>query len=194
MRWRILKIPLSFGLLPLKRETITKNYSFLIVNFLIMLVFFTTFRWGIYALFEIFPSRYWCFLAVILVLLGFCFILKNRNRTIALLTLWLTQIFTFAATVLSIAFQEQPILSKKFWFPIKSFQFPECGACGSDTPTMDTFLPFLLNFVIFWVISFLIIRFLPKKITNSKITWRMVWILAVYSLFAMFGRLWIAYD
>jgi hypothetical protein len=52
----------------------------------------------------------------------------------------------------------------------------------------------LLNFVIFWEISFLIIRFLPKKITNSKITWRIVWTLAVYSLFAMFGWLWIAYD
>ncbi len=159
-----------------------------------MLVFFTTFRRWIYVLFEMFPSRDWYFLAVILVLLGFCFLFKNRSRIVALLTLWLTQIFTFVATLFSIIVQEQPVLSKKFGFPIKSFQFPECGACGSDTPTMDTFLPFLLNFVIFWEISFLIIRFLPKKITNSKITWRIVWTLAVYSLFAMFGWLWIAYD
>lgn len=159
-----------------------------------MLVLFTTFLWGIYALFEMFPSRDWYFLAVILVLLGLCFLFKNRNRIVALLTLWLTQIFTFVATLLSIIAQEQPVLSKKFWFPIKSFQFPACGACGSDIPTMDTFLPFLLNFVIFWLISFLLIRFLPKKITNSKITWRIIWILAVYSLFAMFGWLWIAYD
>jgi hypothetical protein len=59
---------------------------------------------------------------------------------------------------------------------------------------MDTFLPFLLNFVIFWAISFLVVKFLPKKITNSKTTWRIIWVLAVYSLFAMFGWLWIAYD
>ena len=159
-----------------------------------MLVIFSTFWLWIKVLLEYFPSRDWYFLAVILVLLGLCFLFKNRNRIVALLTLWLAQIFTFVATLLSIIVQEQPVLSKKFGFPIKSFQFPECGACGSDTPTMGTFLPFLLNFVIFWAISFLIIRFLPKKITNSKITWRIVWALAVYSLFAMFWWLWIAYD
>ena len=159
-----------------------------------MLVIFSTFRIWIKVFLNYFPSRDWCFLAVILVVLGLCFLFKNRNRIVALLTLWLTQIFTFVATLLSIIVQELPVLSKKFGFPIKAFQFPECGTCGSDTPTMDTFLLFLLNFVIFWAISFLIIRFLPKKITNSKITWRIVWILAVYSLFAMFGWLWIAYD
>ena len=159
-----------------------------------MLVIFSTFWLWIKVLFEYFPSRDWYFLAVILVLLGLCFLFKNRNRIVALLTLWLTQIFTFVAILLSIIVQEQPVLSKKFGFPIKSFQFPECGACGSDTPTMDTFLSFLLNFVIFWAISFLIVRFLPKKITNSKTTWRIIWVLAVYSLFAMFGWLWIAYD
>jgi hypothetical protein len=159
-----------------------------------MLVIFSTFWLRIKVLLEYFPSRDWYFLAVILVLLGLCFLFKNRNRIVALLTLWLTQIFTFVATLFSIIVQEQPVLSKKFGFPIKSFQFPECGACGSDTPTMDAFLPFLLNFVIFWVVSFLIIRFLSKKITNSKITWRIISVLAPYSLFAMFGWLWIAYD
>lgn len=159
-----------------------------------MLVIFSTFWIWIKVLLNYFPSRDWYFLVAILVLLGLCFLFKNRDRIVALLTLWITQIFIFVATLLSIIAQEQPVLSKKFWFPIKSFQFPACGACGSDIPTMDTFLPFLLNFVIFWLISFLLIRFLPKKITNSKITWRIIWILTVYSLFAMFGWLWIAYD
>lgn len=155
---------------------------------------FSTFWLWIKVLLNYFPSRDWYFLVAILVLLGLCFLFKNRDRIVALLTLWITQIFIFVATLLSIIAQEQPVLSKKFWFPIKSFQFPECGACGSDTPTMDTLLPFLLNFVIFWLISFLLIRFLPKKITNSKIIWRIVSVLAAYSLFAMFGWLWIAYD
>ena len=159
-----------------------------------MLVIFSTFWLWIKVFFEYFPSRDWYFLAVILVLLGLCFLFKNRNRIVALLTLWLAQIFTFVTTLLSIIVQEQPVLSKKFGFPIKSFQFPECGACGSDTPTMGTSLPFLLNFVIFWAVSFLIVKFLPKKITNSKTTWRIIWVLAVYSLFAMSGWLWIAYD
>ena len=159
-----------------------------------MSVIFSTFWLWIKVLFEYFPSRDWYFLAVILVLLGLCFLFKNRNRIVALLTLWLAQIFTFVATLFSIIVQEQPVLSKKFGFPIKSFQFPKCGACGSDTPTVGTFLPFLLNFVIFWAISFLMVKFLPKKITNSKTTWRIVSVLAVYSLFAMFGWLWIAYD
>ncbi|MFH1535400.1 MAG: hypothetical protein ABIF80_05495 [Patescibacteria group bacterium] len=72
-------------------------------------------------------------------------------------------------------------------FPFRTFYFP-LASMGNDIPDQGSFFPFALNTMIWFMFSYLVVRFLPKKWLSKRIEQSFIYSSFILSLV---GLLWI---
>lgn len=83
---------------------------------------------------------------------------------------------------------------RNWWFPLGIPFMRICPTCGSDVPPLWTFPYFLVNRSFFFLLSYVLVLFLPKKLLNSRIWQWSVGILSFFLVFIGIGWLGILYD
>jgi len=79
-------------------------------------------------------------------------------------------------------------------FPIKALTYPSCHPCGSDIPPIESLPMFLMNYLIWLLISFLIATFLSKKTIKNKKYYIIFTIISFLVLMSGLGGLLLTFD
>lgn len=142
-------------------------------------------------------SRYGLYILLLLSVIGIAYWIKKYKQNI-LFSLGISQIFLWISFFIfskTDLFEGTAFNEWKSWgFPIHIPFMRICPSCGSDVPPLETFPYFLANRCLFFLLSYTIIIFLPKRMLDSKVLQWVLWILCFFSSFVGIAWLGILYD
>ena len=163
----------------------------------ILRITFFSFFYGLELLVSHPFSRYGLYILLLLSVIGIACWIKRYKQNI-LFSLEISQIFLWISFFIfskSDLFEGTAFNEWKTWgFPIAIPFMRICPSCGSDVPPLETFPYFLANRCLFFLLSYTIIIFLPKRMLDSRILQWTLWILFLFSSFMGIAWLGILYD
>lgn len=101
------------------------------------------------------------------------------------IALWLSLWFSYQHLPFGGSIFDPNAAIAKGGFPFTVFYYPP-PPMGKDIPPDGSFFPFALNFMIWFIVAYAIIHFIPKRIFTEKLVAIITYLAFLMSLFGLF--------